>query len=289
MITVNAYAKINFALEVLGKREDKYHEIVSIMQTVSLKDVLTFEDAEDISLNCDVKGLSNSDNLVQKAAKLLKTETGYSGGVHVELYKEIPVSAGLGGGSSDAAATLKGLNSLWQLDLSTDELSLFGATLGSDVPFFLHGGTAMVHGRGEKVRVMPPTDLEWVIILVPAISLPRKTAELYSKVTCGDYTKGALTRKLETRIRGKGDLPPQLLFNVFDDIALSVFYGLDQYWDVFHSLGVREIHLAGSGPALYAPISLKEIGTAVQAILEYRYGWQAYLTSTRIFNEPLTQ
>ena len=289
MITVSAYAKINFALEVLGKREDNYHEIASIMQTVSLKDVLIFEDAEEISLNCDVKELSNSDNLVQKAAELLKTETGYSGGAHVELHKGIPVSAGLGGGSSDAAATLKGLNALWKLDLSMDELILFGAMLGSDVPFFLHGGTAMVHGRGEKVRVMPPTDLEWVIILVPAISLPRKTAELYSRVTSGNYTKGALTRKLETRIRGKGDLPPQLLFNVFDDIALSAFNGLDQYWDVFHSLGVREIHLAGSGPALYAPISLKEIGTAVQAILEYRYGWPAYLASTRIFDEPLTQ
>ena len=210
------------------------------------------------------------------------------GGVHVELYKEIPVSAGLGGGSSDAAATLKGLNSLWQLDLSTDELSLFGATLGSDVPFFLHGGTAMVHGRGENVRVMPPTDLAWVIILVPAISLPEKTAELYARVTCEDYTRGALTRKLEARIRSKGDVPPQLLFNVFDNVALDAFPALAQYRDVLYSLGVREIHVAGSGPALYAPILRKEVGTAVQAILEYRYGWQAYLTSARTFDKSLT-
>ena len=288
MITVSAYAKINLALEVLAKREDNYHEIVSIMQTVCLKDVLTFEVADEISLKCDVEGLGNSDNLVQKAAELLKSETGYSGGVQAKLLKGIPVSAGLGGGSSDAAATLKGLNTLWQLGLSIDDLASLGVVLGSDVPFFLHGGTAMVHGRGEKVRVMPPSELGWVIILVPAISLPEKTAELYARVTCEDYTRGALTRKLEARIRSKGDVPSQLLFNVFDNVALDAFPSLAQYRDVLYSLGVREIHVAGSGPALYAPILRKEIGTAVQAILEYRYGWQAYLTSTCTFDKSLT-
>lgn len=286
MITVNAYAKINLTLEVLNKRGDGYHDIASIMQTVDLSDTLTFEAAGDISLDCDVTELDTSDNLALKAAELLKAETGYSGGVHIALSKGIPMSAGLGGGSSDAAATLKGLNTMWELGLSTDELTPLAAQLGSDVPFFLHGGTAMVHGRGEKVRPMPPADLEWVIILSPAISVPEKTAALYAKLTDADYTKGALTRKLEARIRGGSDVPPQFLFNAFDDVVLDAFPGLRKYWDTLHSLGAREIHIAGSGPALYAPVSRKEVGTAIQTLLQHRYGWEAHLVRTQARYEP---
>ena len=286
MIAVSAYAKINLALEVLNKREDGYHEIASIMQTVDLSDILAFEAADTITLDCDVVELRTKDNLALKAAELLKAETGYSGGAHVVLSKGIPVSAGLGGGSSDAAATLKGLNTMWELGLSIEELTPLAARLGSDVPFFLHGGTAMVHGRGEKVRPMPPADLEWVIILAPAISVPRKTAALYSKLTGSDHTKGALTRKLEARIRGGSHVPPQFLFNAFDDVALDTYPGLRQYWDTLHSLGAREIHIAGSGPALYAPVSRKEVGTAIQALLQHRYGWEAHLVRTQARDEP---
>ena len=137
--------------------------------------------------------------------------------------------------------------------MSVDELMPLAARVGADVPFFLHGGTAMVHGRGEKVRPMPPADLKWVIILAPALSMPRKTEALYSELTDADYTKGALTRKLEARIRGGGDVPPQFLFNVFDNLGLDVFPCLRQYWDTLHSLGAREIHVAGSGPRALRP------------------------------------
>ena len=285
MLTVNAPAKINLTLEVLSLRDDGYHEVASIMQTIDLCDTLNLEPDDTVSIKTDRPELETSSNLALRAVTALKEMTGYEKGVRVTLEKRIPVAAGLGGGSSDAAATLMGLNQMWGLGLSIEQLSGVAADLGSDVPFFLHGGTAMVSGRGERVRSLPPADLEWVVVLSPPIEVPDKTAALYRALGESDYTAGGLTRKLEARIRGGGDVPPQFLFNAFDTVAYDAFPGLDQYWSTFQSLGAREIHLAGSGPSMFAPVSRREVGTALQLLLSHRYGWEAYLVSTRV---PLT-
>ena len=279
MVTLKAYAKVNLTLEVLGRREDGYHEVASIIQTIDLHDTLTLEPADDITLECDRPELATPDNLVIRAAHLLKERAGASQGARISLEKQIPVAAGLGGGSSDAAVALKGLNDLWGLGLSVEELSATAAELGSDVPFFLRGGTAMAHGRGELVRSLPPADLEWLVVLAPAIKLPEKTALLYAHLSPENFTQGHLTRKLEARIRGGGDVPPQFLFDAFDDVALQAFPGLRNYWETFHSLGAREVHVAGTGPSLYAPVSNREQGTAIELMLRHRYGWQAHLVS----------
>jgi len=280
MISINAYAKINLSLEILGKRPDGYHEVVTVMQTVSLHDTLTLEAAPEISLECDRPDLGDESNLAIKAARLLRERASHPGGALIRLEKRIPVAAGLGGGSSDAAAALKGLNTLWGLRLSEDELRAIGAELGSDVPFFIHGGTAMAQGRGERIRPLPPISLEWFVILCPKIELPNKTAALYRRITPADYTPGHLTRKLEARIRDHhGDVPPQLLYNAFDGVAKEAFPGLKEYWDAFYALGAREIHLAGAGPSLFAPVSRKELGTALQLMLKHRHGWEAHLVS----------
>ena len=276
---MKAHAKVNLTLEVLRRREDGYHEMASIIQTIDLHDTLTLEPDDRITLECSVPELVSSDNLVLKAAHLLKDTAGYGKGARISLVKGIPVSAGLGGGSSDAAAALKGLNCLWGLGLSLDELMLVAAQLGSDVPFFLHGGTAMVQGRGEHVRPLAPADLEWLVVLAPEIELPDKTSFVYSRLSPSSYSAGHLTRKLEARIRGGGDVPPQFLFNAFDDLARDTFPGLDSYWDTFFALGAREIHVAGSGPALFAPVSRKEQGIALKSILRHRHGWRAHLVS----------
>ena len=281
MLTVKACAKINLTLEVLGRREDGYHDVVSIVQAVDLCDTLTLEPADTIVLECDSPSLRSPDNLVLKAANLLRGTTGCRMGALIRLRKEIPVAAGLGGGSSDAAATLKGLNLLWELGLSIDDLMPVAAQLGSDVPFFLHGGTAMAYGRGERIRVLPPPDLWWVVVLAPPIEVPHKTASLYGRLNETNFTKGALTRKLQARIRGGGDVPPQFLFNAFDDVAFDAFPGLEQYWNTLYSLGAREIHLTGSGPSMFAPVSSREVGTALHLMLRHRYGWNAYLVSAR--------
>jgi 4-diphosphocytidyl-2-C-methyl-D-erythritol kinase len=279
LTTLKAYAKINLTLEVLGQRQDGYHEIASVIQTIDLFDTLTLEPANDVSLESSVAELQSADNLVLRSANLLKSRTGYDRGAHILLEKAIPVSAGLGGGSSDAAATLMGLNRLWDLGLSTDDLMPVAAEVGSDVPFFLRGGTAMVLGRGERVRPLPPIDLKWLVVLSPPIELPNKTATLYAALSPASYTRGDLTRKLEARIRGGGDVPPQLLFNAFDQVAGDAFPGIKSYWDTFHALGAREIHVAGSGPSLFAPVSRKEVGTAITTMLRHRHGWESHLVS----------
>ena len=279
MLALKAHAKVNLTLEVLGRRDDGYHDIASIFQTVELHDTLTLEPADSITLKCDRPELESEDNLALRAARLLSEHTGCGKGARIGLEKGIPVSSGLGGGSSDAAAILRGLNRLWGLNLSHAELGPLAAQLGSDVPFFLHGGTAMVHGRGERVRPLPPADLQWMVILTPEIPLPRKTASLYARLGKPSFTIGALTRKLEARIRGGGDVPPQFLFNAFDAVAFDAFPGLEQYWSTFTSLGAREVHLAGSGPSMFAPVSRKEMGTALHLLLTHRYGWEARLVT----------
>ena len=134
----------------------------------------------------------------------------------------------------------------------------------------------MVHGRGELIRPLPATDIPWVVLLSPDIPMPDKTASLYAALPPAQHTGGLLTRKLEARIRGGGDVPPQFLFNVFDNVVREAFPGLDKYWDAFTALGAREVHVAGSGPSLFAPVSRRELGTTLALMLRHKHGWEAH-------------
>ena len=281
MLTLKAHAKINLTLEVLGRRDDGYHEVATIMQTVDLHDTVRLTPAADITLSCNDPALQSADNLAYKAAQLLRDESGFSGGAHIAIDKAIPVSAGLGGGSSDAAATLRGLNDLWNLGMTTAQLQSLAARLGSDVPFLLKGGTAIALGRGERVRHLPPADIQWMVVLTPDVrhagDSPSKTAALYGMLTPSNYTRGFLTRKLEARIRGGGDVPAQFLFNVFDDVTFDGYPGMEHAWNTFTELGAREIHLSGSGPSLYALMPRREVGTAIHLLLRHKHGINAHL------------
>ena len=140
---VRAPAKVNLFLEVLGKRPDGFHEIATLMVAIRLMDTLIFKEEPDLRLGCNRPDLSTGpDNLVLRAARLLAERTGCTKGAHIRLVKRIPMAAGLAGGSTDAAATLWGLNRLWKLGLSRDELAGMGAELGSDIPFFFHAPAA---------------------------------------------------------------------------------------------------------------------------------------------------
>ena len=277
MLTLEAPAKINLTLEVTGRREDGYHDIASIMQTVDLTDELTFDEADELTLECDAPELQTEDNLVLRAARLLRQHAGVVRGARIGLRKRIPHPAGLGGGSSDAATALTGLCRLWGLDMTARDLTPLAASLGSDIPFFLHGGTALVSGRGEKVRPLPAAELGWIIILAPDLVTENKTAAMYGRLSPSDMTRGFLTRKLAARIAGGSDVPPQFLFNVFDSVALEAFEPLESYWRTLEDLGAREVHLAGSGPAMFAPVSRKEIGTAIHLMLESVHKWRAFM------------
>jgi len=273
-------AKINLTLEILGRKENQYHEISSIMQTLDLFDEMSFNLSSDISVTTDNEILSNEqNNLSYKAAKLLKDSLKLDKGVHISIKKKIPIAAGLGGGSSNAATTLICLNKIWDLNLSVIELSKIGSKLGSDIPFFLTGGTALVSGQGEAIRELPMPNLPWFLIISPNIKLENKTSQLYKMVESSHFTSGALTRKLEARIRGGGDVPPQFFFNVFDKIAPSAFQEITLITDELRSLGLREVHLCGSGPALFCPIERKEMATAIKLIIERKLKISTYLTT----------
>lgn len=173
-ITVKATAKLNLALDILGKRDDGYHELETVMAMVDLADYLDFS----LRLDGNIKLESSSNavpedgrNLIVKAGLLLQRRFQVTKGATIKLDKKIPISAGMAGGSSDAAATLHGLNQLWELNLSLDELAEIGAEIGSDVSFCVYGGVAMCNGRGEKITPLPSLPPCWVVLAKPAISV----------------------------------------------------------------------------------------------------------------------
>ena len=279
MLNLKAYAKINLTLEVISKRLDGYHEITSVFQTISLHDEIKLAHSNSISIECGFKQLDNTSNIAIEAASILKKYTGTNKGVKITLNKYIPISAGLGGGSSDAATVLLGLNQLWDLRLSNKQLVEVASELGSDVPFFLQKGTALVQGRGERVQRLANAKLGWIVLLSPPIHLKSKTSNLYSQLSSDHLTKGLLTHKLAGRIKGGGDVPPEFLFNVFEHVSSRAYDGIGMYQKIFKRIGGKEIHLAGSGPTLYCFVNSREVGTAMQLLLRHQYKLGSYLTT----------
>lgn len=276
MLTILAPAKVNLVLEVLGERHDGYHEIRSVIQSISLWDVLSFELADEISFSCSEPSLQGEDNLVFRAAWLMKEVSGYPKGVKIRLEKRIPHGVGFGGGSSDAAAALKALNQLWGLGLPRRRIVRLAAQLGSDIPFFVYGGAAMVRGRGEKVKPLVALAMPWLVILVP--SLPKmmgKTKYVYSCLSPEHYTRGEFTRNAVFFLsKGKG-FPPSLLFNVFEDVAVTVFPGLREYRERFIEAGATNVCLVGSGPALFSLVEGEAMAKELYSRL-YSQGLECY-------------
>ena len=279
-IVEKAYAKVNLTLEILGKRRDGYHDLVSVVQTVNLFDTVTLSEADSIVVECDDSDIDVDDNLATKAAIELKNRAGISEGAKISVAKRIPVSAGLGGGSADAAATLRGLNYLWNLRLSDDDLLETAASVGSDVPFLIKGGTALVGGRGEEVIPIPSARIPRFLIVKPAVRHQpgnSKTAYAFSRVDESMYTVGNLTHKLAARIRSGGDCPPELFFNQFQVIAEDIFPGWALSRDRLNNIGVSAVVLCGAGPSIFAVPPSKEIGTAWYLLLSRTYGEEAFL------------
>jgi 4-diphosphocytidyl-2-C-methyl-D-erythritol kinase len=279
MIERLAPAKINLVLEVLGKRDDGYHEISSLMQTVNLCDIITFELAEKLSFDCIAPGLKNSDNLVVKAAELLKEAYGCRNGAKIALEKRISWGVGFGGGSSDAATTLLALSEIWELGCETSVLVSLAAELGSDVPVFIHKGTVLAEGRGDRVTPLPAAG-GWYVVLVPPLpKIPYKTKQLYTLLNERHYTQGQFVTKAVEAISSQGKVSPSLLYNVFDGVAFDAFHGLDDWWGRFEDAGATNIHLAGSGPALFAPVETEAKAEDIGRLLRQQ-GLEACAVST---------
>ncbi len=281
MLTVRAPAKLNLTLEVLAKRPDGFHEIRSVVQTIDLCDTLRLHPSKRVEFKCDQPVWTAEQSLISRAVSLLQKTTGYSGGVTVDIVKRIPLVSGLGGDSSGAAATLQGLNHLWGLGLSPEALLKLASPLGSDVAFFLYGGTALLRGKGEMVTPLPPLAHVWVVLMLPPV--PRahgKTERLYASLQSSHYTRGQITERLVALLtRGDGTMSSLPLFNVFEYVAFDCFAGLREYRQRFLKAGAREVHLAGSGPALFALVKDKTQAEKINESLKQQ-GLETHLTDT---------
>lgn len=261
---LEAPAKVNLVLEVLGKRSDGYHQVATVLQAIDVVDHLYIEEAERLNLECNYVSLESPDNLVLRAAELLRKATGCSLGAKMRLQKGIPMASGMGGGSSDAASVLKGLNQLWRLGLGEEVLSNLAEKLGSDVPFFLSGGSALALGRGEEIQPLGGTPELWLVLVYSRTFVAGKTARLYSMLDTEDFTSGAKALEVARRIREGKALSRDLLWNTFDRVALEVYPGLKETWASFKDAGAPFVHLVGSGPTLYTVLD-RETGAKALA------------------------
>ena len=246
------YAKVNLTLEILGRRPDGYHDLVSLVHTIGLADDLRIDSADELLTRVEGLDIDPDTNLVSRAAELLAGATGTRYGAELSLVKRIPSAAGLGGGSSDAATTLVGLNTLWNTRLGPRRLLELAAELGSDVPYFVRGGAAIMRGRGELLERLPPINGQWFTILVPEHDILDKTRRLYAALEPADFTSGETTNGALTRWREGLPLAEDLLVNSFSGAARAVFSGLEDLWAQAEKRCERRFFLSGAGPALFA-------------------------------------
>lgn len=275
---IPAYAKINLALEVIGRRDDGYHDIVTILQTVDLADTLTLSMADELVVTCDDPELQNKDNIVWAAATRLAEGAGIPPQAHIHVSKGIPVAAGLGGGSADAASALLGLNRLWGLELAASNLVSIAAELGSDVPFLITGGTALGTGRGDEITILPDLPSIDVLVVVPAETIPAKTPSLYRALTPDDFSDGRHTKQLTDGLTTH-PLTTNLCRNTFERPAKAIFPGLAGIWDRVAATAQHPPRLSGAGPALFCLPSSENERTRVAAALQ-GMGTTAYLVRT---------
>lgn len=281
-IAVKALAKINLGLDVVRKREDGYHEVKMVMQTIHLFDRLEMKktQADEITITTNLTFLpTNENNLVYKAAKLLKDEFSIKDGIDVKLHKHIPVAAGMAGGSTDAAAVLYGMNSMFELGLSKGELMQRGVKIGADVPYCIMRGTALAEGIGEKLTALPPMVKCPVLIAKPQISVSTKF--VYENLKLNEGIVHPDIDTLISDIEAK-DLPKIAadMGNILETVTIPNYPVIAQIKDLMKEQGALNAMMSGSGPTVFGLFDTEE--TAVRAYEKMRKSGlakQVYLTS----------
>ncbi len=280
MLCLKAHAKINWTLDILGTREDGYHLMDMLMQNVEMHDTLWLEEADSLTLedaaqvqttqnSCDADALSSAavtydeSNLVYRAAKKLREYCHVQKGARLRLLKTIPSGAGMGGGSADAAAALRGLVQLWKLDISEEELLKLGLSLGADIPFMLTGGLARVGGIGEEIVPLSPAPVVHLVMLQPCGGL--STKEVFGAFDALDpallarpQTKAAQTALLS------GDLPAlgRAMNNVLEGISVQARPAIAEAARALEALGAARGMMTGSGSVVYGVFESKEAASA---------------------------
>lgn len=252
-IIEKAPAKINLGLDALYKREDGYHELKMVMSSIDLSDKLIFNDlAEDrIVIETDSSFLPvDKRNHIYQVARLLKERFAIKKGVHVYVRKRIPVAAGLAGGSSDAAAALRGLNRLWDLGLSLDELAALGVEIGSDVPYCVRGNTAVVTGRGDVLTPLPAMPQCWVVLVKPRISVSTRT--VFGALSFNEIEHPAID-EIEAAVREQ-DYQRMVanLGNSLEAITIQKHPIVQQIKEKMFKFGADAALMSGSGPTVFA-------------------------------------
>jgi 4-diphosphocytidyl-2-C-methyl-D-erythritol kinase len=259
-LSLKAPAKINWFLEIAGKREDGYHDIISLMQCVNLHDDLLFEHAESVDVVSDLR-IPVQDNLAYKAAALLKEHTSYGRGARIHIRKSIPVSAGLGGGSSDAAYTLSGLNMLWKLGLRNEDLISLGAQIGSDVPFFFQGPVALVEGKGEKVKSVRVHSSLVMLFVKPPVKVSSAWAyNAFDQHHTSKLTKKSIDIKLFCQALDGRDFISlgDMLRNDLEEIVMKEYPAVREIKMRLSEMGALVSAMSGSGPTVFGVFQTRD-------------------------------
>jgi 4-diphosphocytidyl-2-C-methyl-D-erythritol kinase len=276
-LVLKTAAKVNLTLEVLGKRADGYHEIATVMQAVDLSDRITLDDANDLELRSSSPDVpTDAGNLAMRAAVALRQAAAVERGVRIGLDKRIPVAAGLGGGSTDAAGVLVGLNRLWALRWPVERLEEVAATLGSDVPFFLRGGAALATGRGEKVEPLRGRALALVLVNP---KFPASTAEMYGRLTPAMYSDGRATRALVAALGRSPARVAASLYNGMEAAASGVFPQIAQMRAALLAAGALGALMSGSGPTVFGVARSYEQARQIRARVA-RGSWECWAVRT---------
>ncbi|WP_173435606.1 4-(cytidine 5'-diphospho)-2-C-methyl-D-erythritol kinase [Selenomonas ruminantium] len=281
MVTVEANAKINLTLDILGKRPDGFHEVAMVMQTIGLHDTLVMEKTErDIELSINVPWLkADEKNLAWRAAELIRQEYGLEGGVRIELTKRIPVAAGLAGGSADAAAVLKGMNDLYGLQLDEEKLCELGARLGSDIPFCIMGGTMLATGRGEVLTRLSDMPETWVVLAKPRISV--STAWAYQNYDEQGADRHPDNEAIKQAIaRGNRKAVAGLLCNVLESVTIKKYDVIAEYKQMMLDKGAMASMMSGSGPTVFGLAKSREQAESIADVLRQETNADVFVTRT---------
>lgn len=279
MITRQAKAKINLTLDILSKRDDGYHEVEMVMQSIALADIVTIEDADDIIVETDLRDLADDrTNLAWRAADLMRDTYRVARGAKIRIAKKIPLAAGLAGGSSDAAAVLLGLNELWQLDRPLDELLVLGARLGSDVPFCMIGGTMVASGRGEILRTAPALGRYPLVLVKPPLGV--STAAAY-----GGYRadKVAVHPRAGTMTEAIASGVSQRIFgamgNVLETVTIPLRPEIAEIKQALIDAGAEAAMMSGSGPTVFAFARTDQDAVRIADEMKKRFGTYTICTT----------
>lgn len=280
-IRLKARAKINLGLDVLGKREDGYHEVRMVMQTIGIYDrlILTKIPEEEIRITSNLAFLPvNENNLIYKAIKLLKDEYNFPGGVSVDLNKFIPVAAGMAGGSTDAASTMFGVNRLFGLNLSMGKMMELGVRLGADVPYCVMRGTALAEGIGEKLTRITPVPHMWILIAKPQINV--STRLVYEQLDMGGIQKHPDIDGIIRAIEAQDVVRiAQSMGNVLENVTVPLYPVIETIKQDMLSHGAINAMMSGSGPTVFGIFPDEQTTLACQAFLKKKGdARQVYIT-----------